>query len=473
MLPILHGPLSARFVISGLGFDETARSGMLFATAEPVRCWGTERNSIPQRDVVHRDGRESVMAMRLLHAASVQLDVPLSGVLQPPRELADLLCTATLTAWERLIEAAIAHDVDAVVLSGDTFDADQSSLAADVALRQGCEKLAEREIPLLVMPGPRDPLAAWQEIPDLPENVTIFDSPWDAPIELTDRGKTKAIFHPVSAETDISPPELDKLASSKKTFSDTRPFTFGLLWDAFHLAGSTAAAPRFASLDLLLASDRQPRVPLPVTEALVRRQPSPQGMTPYETGARGAMLIDVDSQRKTSARLLPLAPVRRERLTLRLDAVRSRDDLCDQMLARLDELPVLAGEQLRLVEWLVDGTTAAWKRLDLDEHALEEVTATLTELTDQPDKLRSLHRAAPLWLDPIDESQIGELWGDYLQLFDVRPEMTIDELRRMAVERRPQQALPDGAWERWLQQLSPQAIAARARGYGRRWFAGA
>lgn len=413
------------------------------------------------------------MAMRLLHAASVQLDVPLSGIIQPPRELADVLTTATLTAWERLIAAAIAHDVDAVVLSGDTFDTDQSSLAADVALRQGCEQLAEREIPLLVLPGPRDPLTAWQEIPDLPDNVTVFDSPWDAPVELTDRGKTKAVFHPVSAETDVSPPELGKLGAAKKTVGDTRPFTFGLLWEATAFTGTTVATPRFASLDLLLASDRPMRSPLPVTEALVRRQPSPQGMTPYETGPRGAMLIEVDNQRKTTNRLLPLAPVRRERLTLRLDAVRSRDDLCDQMLARLDELPVLAGEQLRLVEWLVDGSTAAWKRLDLDEKTLDEVAATLTELTDQPGKLRSLHRAAPLWLDPIDESQIGELWGDYLQLFDARPELTIEELRRLAVERRPQQALPEGAWERWVQQLSPRAIAARARGYGRRWFSGA
>lgn len=414
------------------------------------------------------------MALRLLHAASIQLDVPLSGVGPAPRDLYDLLATATLTAWDRLVEAAVTHDVDAVALTSDTFDAEEGSLAADVALRHGCERLAEREIPVFVTPGSCDPVSAWDEIPYLPDNVTVFESPWDAAVELTDRSRTLGVLLPVSAATDVPPPELERLRAGKKA-TEPRPFTVGLLWESAGAAVSTPVppSPRFASLDLLLCSQHAAATPLPLTEGQIHRQGSPQGTSPADTGIRGATLIEIDNVRKLTTRLLPLAPVRRERLTARLDAVRHRDDLYDHMLARVEELPVLPGEQLRLIEWVFDGTSAAWKRLALDEAALAEVAETLTQLTDQPNKLRTLHHAAPMWLGPVDEDQIGELWRDYLNLFDQRVPIDAAELRRLALELRPKQALPEGLWERWLQQLSPQEVARRARGYGRRWFAGA
>lgn len=415
------------------------------------------------------------MAMRLLHAASVQLDVPLHGVGTVPRDMVDLVSAATLTAWDRIVDAAVTHDVDALLLTGDTFDAEIGSLAADVALRQGCEKLAEREIAVFVVPGPRDPLSAWQEIPFLPDNVTVFDSEADAPVELTDRGKTKWVILPVSAGDDATPPELDKLRLPKKSATDHRAVTVGMLWEADGTAvtGAMASSTRLASLDLLLCSDRAGSSSRTLSEAQIRRQGSPQGMTPFETGPRGATLIEVDASRKISTRLLPLAPIRRERLTARLEGVRNRDDLCDQMLAKLEELPVMPGEELRLVEWLFEGSSPSWKRLDLDEAALDTIADSLTELTDQPGKLRSLHRAAPLWQDPVDDSQMNELWRDYLSIFDGQPVLDAAELRRLAMELRPQQAVPDGVWERWLQHVSPQEVARRTRGFGRRWFAGA
>lgn len=416
------------------------------------------------------------MAMRLLHAASAQIDVPLRGTGTIPRDLMDLVSTATLTAWDRLIDAAVTHDVDALLLSGDTFDAEASSLAADVALRQGFEKLAEREIAVFVVPGPLDPLSAWQEIPFLPENVTIFDSAWDSPVDLTDRGKTKWTIFPASGSHADGPPSAaEKLNSTRKSGNEPRSLTVGMLWEADGLATDPAAitTPRAASLDLLLCSDRSTAPHRPIADVMIRRQSAPQGMTPAEIGARGATLIEADSNRKLTARLLPLAPIRRERLTARLEGVRHRDDLADQMLARLEELPALLGEELRLVEWVFEGSSAAWKRLELSESALDDVTQALTELTDQPGKLRSLHRAAPLWQETPDESQLNELWRDYLSMYDQRPTLDAAELRKLAMELRPQQAVPDGLWERWLQHVTPQEVARRARGYGRRWFAGA
>jgi hypothetical protein len=181
--------------------------------------------------------------------------------------------------------------------------------------------------------------------------------------------------------------------------------------------------------------------------------------------------LQFDPSGGLSTKPLTLGPVRRERLTVRLDLARRRDDVADQMLAQLEELPVFPGEQMRLIEWVFAGTDAAWQRLDFTEAAAEETVQTMLELTDQPGRLRYGHQVAPLWHGTDDRDQ-GELWRDYLSLFDERPAATSDDLRSLAMELRPNATGATGPWERWLGQLDPAAVAARSRQYGRRWFAG-
>jgi exonuclease SbcD len=401
------------------------------------------------------------MPLRLLHAADVWLDAPLRGIGTLPRDAVDIVAQATLIAWERLIDAAITHDVEALLLTGNTFDAATASLAADVALRQGCERLAEKQIPLFVTPGPFDPVSAWQEIPALPDNLTHFRSAREEGVELTDRGRTLVVIQPVGPWSD-----------AQKSSGAARPLSVGLWWEGEAGTPTPAATnPLSVNLDLVCCRQEANTAGWFRTETQVQRQSSPQGMTAAQTGPRGATLIEADGQRKLTTRLLPLAPVRRERLPARLDPVRHRDDLCDQMLVELEDLPAIPGEQLRLIDWVFTGSPASFKRLELNDETAREIAETLTGLTDQPGKLRYVHQAVPLWLGAVEESQMSELWRDYLELLDQRPALDAEELKRLATELRPE-AAASGAWERGLQQLDPPQIAQRARRYGRRWFAG-
>lgn len=411
--------------------------------------------------------------LKLLHAADVLLDVPPRGIGLVPRDLVESIAGATLTAWERLADAAILHGVDAVLLNGNTFDANSESLAADVALRQGLDRLDEHEIPVFVVPGERDPVAAWQQIPSLPENVTLFDSAWDAPADLTDNKRLLARILPVSSRTDVAPPELERLQGDIRR--EAGLITIGMLWDAG--LGEAATEPgeptrRFASLSALVCRADTPDERLPLTEGHVHRQTSPQGMTADATGPRGATLLQFDGPQKISKRFLPLAPLRRERLTARLDSARHRDELCEQMLAALEEIPAIPGEQVRILSWSFAGGPESRRRLDWSAAAAAEVLETLTGLTDQPGGLRYVHEALPLWIDQSVPQELGELWRDYLEYFDERPAVTLDELKALATELRPQLAVPQGQWERWLQQLDPSVVQQRARRYARKWFAG-
>lgn len=420
----------------------------------------------------------SASTVKFLHAANVQLDVPLRGFEKLPRDLLDLLASATLITWERLVDQSISLGIDGLLLTGNTFNAADASLAADVALRQGLERLLAHEIAVFVVPGPLDPAEAWQEIPALPDNVTLFDSPWDAAVDLTDNGRLLARLLPVSSRTDVSPPELQRLQAQVKSARDAGSISLGLLWDdgsESELSETTPPAEqrRFASLHALCCSDQTADSRLPVTDGPVLRQGSPQGMTAEETGPRGATLLVFDAQRQLSKRFVPLGPLRREKLVMSLEAARHRDELCEQMLTRLEDLPATPGEQARQIRWSFTGPAAARQRLKFDEAAAAEVLETLTGLTDQPSGLRYIHEAVPLWLEQTVSSDLGELWREYLEYFDERPPLTLDDLRAYAVQLRAQQAVPTGAWERWLTLLEPQLITQRARKYARKWFAGA
>ncbi len=415
----------------------------------------------------------STAPVKLLHAADVRLDVPLRDLGKLPRDVMELVAGATLIAWDRLVDAAITHGVDALLLTGNTFDAATESLAADVALRRGCERLLEHDIPVFVVPGFLDPLSAWQQIPALPENVTLFDSPWDAAVDLTDSGRLLARLLPVSSATDISPPELQRLQAQVKSARDAGSISVGLLW---HDASSDEdnAEPeerRFAALNVLCCGKNVDDAYLPVTDGPIQRQAAPQGMTADDLGPQGATLLQFDGQRQLQRRFIALGPVRRERLVVQLEAARHRDELCEQMLMQLEELPSLPGEQMRVIRWSFQGPAAARQRLKFDEAAAQEVLETLTGLTDQPGGLRYLHEPVPLWMDQAVTTELGDLWREYLEYFDELPPMTTDELRRLAAELRPQQAVPSGPWERWLLQMDAQAVKQRARKYARKWFA--
>jgi len=417
----------------------------------------------------------SANIVKFLHAANVQLDCPLRGIGQVPRDTLELLAAATLVAWERLVDAAVTHGVDALLLTGNTFDAAAESLAADVALRLGFERLLEREIPVFIVPGRLDPLLAWQEIPALPENVTIFDSPWDASVDLTDGGQLLARIFPVSAVTDVSPPEWHRLQGTPAGTRDAAAITVGLLWGDGTEADAGSANPdhrRLASVHVLACGQDVPDAALPLIDGTVHRQAAPQGLTASETGPCGATLLQFDSQRQLSRRFMPLGPVRREGLTIKLDQARHRDELCEQMLAMVEELPATPGEQMRIIRWSFMGTAAVRQRLDFQESTAAELLETLTGLTDQPGGLRYLHEAVPLWQDQTVPAELGELWRDYLEYFDERPPLNHDQLRDMAAELRPQQVASSGPRERGLSQLDPTAVHQRARRYARKWFAG-
>ena len=126
--------------------------------------------------------------MRILHAADLHLDSPLSSLPAPQaaqrrRELRDIP--------HRLAQLARAEGADVVLLGGDLLDADRVYPQSIQAMAQA---LGELSIPVFIAPGNHDPYtpqspyaaASW------PDNVHIFSTPQMEAVELPQLG---AVIH--------------------------------------------------------------------------------------------------------------------------------------------------------------------------------------------------------------------------------------------------------------------------------------
>jgi hypothetical protein len=409
--------------------------------------------------------------LRLLHAANLRLDCPLQQFGTWPEDVRDLLESATFLAFDRLVGLAIERNVDGVLITGNSFDASVASLSAEVALRTAFERLNERSIPVFVTPGRLDPIAAWEDLPALPDNVTILAHADETPIDLTDRGRLLATLVPVTADSAVEPHELDNIFAGRSAQSFDRPFVVGLALPMRESMRANVAA-RFAALDwLACAAGDNVAAQLPLTDGTVNAQDGPQGLSIAESGPRGATLLEVDAQRRVKQSLVPLGPIRWERITQSLDRVSSRDDLLERMLAAVERLPSPPGELMRIIHWKLDRTTGDTRGWEM-ESAITDLTKGLTELTDQPGGLRYVHQIQPL--DPdlsLIEPAHRELLTEYLLALDRRSPVERGAMSRWLAEARLGEALNSNRWEQWADAVSTEAVAERAQQLGWHWFA--
>jgi DNA repair exonuclease SbcCD nuclease subunit len=109
--------------------------------------------------------------VRLLHASDVHVDDRPDG----DRGLV------------QLVDAALAQDVDAVVLVGDTFDNNRVSPATAQLVAETLDRL---RVPVVVLPGNHDPVmegSVYDRV-ELPDHVTVLRSPEGASLELDTLG---------------------------------------------------------------------------------------------------------------------------------------------------------------------------------------------------------------------------------------------------------------------------------------------
>lgn len=109
-----------------------------------------------------------------IHTADLHLDSPLLGLKHLPESIFQRLQESTFKALEKIIDCAIEHEVDFIIIAGDLFDGEDRSLRAQTRFRREMYRLADKGISAFVIHGNHDHLGGNSVQIQMPDNVHIF-----------------------------------------------------------------------------------------------------------------------------------------------------------------------------------------------------------------------------------------------------------------------------------------------------------
>lgn len=114
-------------------------------------------------------------AFRFVHSADLHLDSPLCSLGLKDPDLADLIGGATRQVVARIVDLCLEERVDALLLAGDLYDGEQTSIKTALFLAGQLRRLDQAGIPTLIVRGNHDAQSRITAELTLPDSVTVFD----------------------------------------------------------------------------------------------------------------------------------------------------------------------------------------------------------------------------------------------------------------------------------------------------------
>lgn len=138
------------------------------------------------------------MTYRFIHAADIHLDSPLRSLALRNLELATLIGNATRRAFEKIIDLALSERVNALLIAGDLYDGEQTSMKTARFLAEQLRRLDQAGIDVFVIRGNHDAMSKITKELILPERVQIFDRKASAITVTAPDHDQPVVFHGLS-----------------------------------------------------------------------------------------------------------------------------------------------------------------------------------------------------------------------------------------------------------------------------------
>ncbi len=317
--------------------------------------------------------------MRFLHAADIHLDSPLRNLDRYEGAPVAEVRGATRRALENLVQLAIAREVDFVLLAGDLYDGDWKDYQTGLFFVAQMAKLQKAKIPVIGISGNHD--AESRISKSLNQTSVVMLSPKtpvthllkEHNVAIHGRGFTSA------AETQNVVRQYPPAVSGC--------FNIGLLHTSLDTDGGEHQRYAPCSVDDLrslgydywaLGHIHQRRI--------VAEQPwivfpgNIQGRHIRETGAKGCMLVEIDSRNHASAKFEPLDVLRWEHCQIDATGSATSEDVLHQLSQHLQQLLATHDDLPLAVRVTFTGRCAAHAELSADlEGWRQQVRATAVE----------------------------------------------------------------------------------------------
>jgi DNA repair exonuclease SbcCD nuclease subunit len=151
---------------------------------------------------------DAISTFRFVHAADIHLDSPLKTLALRAPELAELIGNATRRAFVNIIELCLAEQVEALIIAGDLYDGDQTSMKTARFLAEQLGRLHRAGICTFIIRGNHDNLSRITRELTLPDSVKLFSGRAEAHDFGRPRGNRPVFIHGLSFANAHAPESL-------------------------------------------------------------------------------------------------------------------------------------------------------------------------------------------------------------------------------------------------------------------------
>jgi len=291
-------------------------------------------------------------SLRLLHASDLHLEQPIYGLAEVPDHLRELLVEAPYHAAEQVFEAALAEDVDAVLLAGDVLNVDRAGPPAIMLLLEQFSRLADRGIGVYWACGVADLPDHWPRSVTLPENVHVFPIGRVETLDLVRNGEAIARVQGTSCRENG---EVDIHGFHRDVHG---LFTIGVTHGTNDSAGREGDRVHYMAL-----GGRHSHQTVDEQPGVAHYCGTPQGRGPNEVGPRGCTLVHVDDTGRARPQFVATDSVRWTEQTLEVTASTREEQLSERLFDRMEKLVAKHPGINLLVRWKIEGTGSLVNRL--------------------------------------------------------------------------------------------------------------
>ena len=114
------------------------------------------------------------MTYRFVHTADIHLDSPLRSLALRNPELGELIGNATRQAFVNIVDLCLYEQVDALLMAGDLYDGEQTSMKTARFLASQLRRLHEAGIGVFIIRGNHDALSKITHELVLPDSIKVF-----------------------------------------------------------------------------------------------------------------------------------------------------------------------------------------------------------------------------------------------------------------------------------------------------------
>jgi DNA repair exonuclease SbcCD nuclease subunit len=323
--------------------------------------------------------------VKFIHCADLHLGSPFKGISSTNTALGAALSAATFDAFRNIIDLAVKHKVDFLLIAGDVFDSEDQSLHSRLFFKKQLERLAVENISCFIVCGNHDPLPSWSKTLGFPSNTTIFEAGQvQTAIAKSESGSEIAAISGISFGTN------KVTANLAKKFKSENPdiLAIALLHANIENSSTENYAPaKLSDLETggfdywALGHVHSFKVLKEAFPAVVYPG-CPQGTSPRETGEKGCCLIEIEKGQVPVIKALAVDQIRYHKLELDLSAVNTFEKLFELVNIRCEQIIETAGGHRTVLRLRLTGRTDLNRELraefdadELDEHLNEEVGA--------------------------------------------------------------------------------------------------